>query len=175
MESVVSPDFRLINSKGELMKRMGIEQTFSSWEAIYDRLRANFDGLTSSYVPEPPAKSKGEGVAKNSFGKTVTGLQGTRDGVSIEIQDQTGFIQTNSVDIVVAADGPSSTVRQMFVPESKRKYAGCSRWRGIVAGSGISVKTREILGEMTTFCQMDGSYIISSVPTQKPPPVSSTG
>ena len=158
---VVSPDFQMINPEGKLMKKMGIEQTFSSWEAIYYRLRANFDGLASDYISSPPAVEGGEGQTLYSFGKTVLGLQKKDGGVILEIKDSDGKIGSKFVDLVVAADGPSSTIRQLFEPDARRMYAGYCCWRGTVSESEISKETKDFLGELVTFCKFDGGYIIS--------------
>lgn len=161
---VCSPDFRMINAEGKVVKSMGIVQTFSSWEAIYYRLRANFDGLSSDYVPSPPSKEDGEGHAQYSFGKIVTGVHRNAAGsVVLDIKDQDGKIGSREADLVVAADGPSSTIRQLFEPESKRMYAGYCGWRGTLRETAVSSETQEFLGDLVTFCKINRSYIISSV------------
>lgn len=153
---------------------MGIEQTFSSWEAIYFRLRANFDGLVSEYIPHPPPGSgarpvnregEREGRASYSLGKTVVGLQKNGDekgDVVVESKDtQTGEGESREADLVVAADGPSSTVRQLFEPDAKRRYAGYCGWRGTLSEEEVSKETWKFLGDVVTFCKIERSYIIS--------------
>ena len=108
---VTSPDFRMINAKGEVVKQIGVEQVLSSWECIYYRLRANFDGLVSDYVQNPPKKEQmGTGRAEYKYGRAVKGLNELEGKVSIEYADYDGQEGAMEVDLVVAADGSSSTV-----------------------------------------------------------------
>ena len=160
---VVSPDFRIVNKEGQVMKSMGIVQTFSSWEAIYFHLRANFDGLISGYVSNPPGVEDSEGKAIYSFGKNVIGLSKSDSGVELMIEDHKGTGENKVVDLVVAADGPSSFVRQYFEPESKRMYSGVCCWRGTLPENEVSTKTQDFLGDLVTFCKMERSYLISFV------------
>ena len=159
---VTSPDFRMINAKGEVVRHIGIEQVLSSWECIYYRLRANFDGLESVYVPSPPKKGDlGEGKAEYRYGKTVTGLKELDGKVSIEYADHKGKEEAMEVDLIVAADGPSSFVRQMFEPTVERKYAGFCCWRGTIPESEIFQDTIDFFGGLATFCKIEKSYLIS--------------
>ena len=163
--SVESPYAQRIDTNGTVVNQIGIQQMLSSWECLYYRLRANFDGLASDYVPHPPEKdSKSRGSVRYEYGKTVEILQEDGEGkVRVEYTDPKGRTETLVVDLVIAADGASSTVRQMFEPTAERKYTGCVGWRGTILESDISQKTKDHFGDIATFCQIERSYIISYV------------
>lgn len=165
--SVESQDVRQVDSNGTVVKNLGMQQTLSSWECIYYRLRANFDGLCSEYVPNPPERVKEtRGFATYKHGMTVQSLQESDGGkVLVEYTDQKGRNETLLVDLVVAADGANSTVRQMYEPTAKSRYTGCIGWRGTTPEIEISRETKDFFGEMTVFCQIEQSYIISYVPS----------
>ena len=159
---VTSPDFRMVNAKGEVVKHIGVEQVLSSWECIYYRLRANFDGLVSDYVPNPPKKDvAGEEKAVYVHGKNLTGLREAGQKVLVEYADHDGQEGAMEVDLVIAADGASSTVRQILEPTVERKYAGFCGWRGTVPENEISKEAKAFYGDLAAFCQIERSYIIS--------------
>jgi 2-polyprenyl-6-methoxyphenol hydroxylase-like FAD-dependent oxidoreductase len=57
--------------------------------------------------------------------------------------DGTGCIEAN---IVIGADGASSTVRRLLLPEVDRTYAGYVAWRGTVKESLLPEETRAFPG-----------------------------
>ena len=85
-------------------------------------LRANFDGVSSDYVQAP----EDTGVAKYEYGCTVTGIkedENTPDMI-VTYQDREKNEQTARTSRVFAADGPSSTIRRLLLPQIQRTYAG---------------------------------------------------
>ncbi|MDH0682995.1 MULTISPECIES: FAD binding domain-containing protein [Achromobacter] len=50
-----------------------------------------------------------------------------------------------SADLVIAADGLRSTIRQALLPEVRPEYAGYIAWRGLVEESALSPRTRQEL------------------------------
>ncbi|KAI9655343.1 MAG: hypothetical protein M1821_005490 [Bathelium mastoideum] len=109
----------------------------SSWDVLYYRLRANFDGYLSSYASEVPLKLESDGVAVFEVGKKVIKVH--EDKVSTDrkvivnyVDLPTGEEHSTSVDLVIAADGANSTIRQLLSPETKRPYSGYVAWRGTV-------------------------------------------
>ena len=160
---VPSPDFQMVNAEGKVTKKMGIAQLFSSWEAVYYRLRANFDGLTSEYCKDVPAESEKEGRAEYLYGNTVVGIREIGQQVSIDYKDRSDATRSLDVDMVIAADGPSSTVRQLLEPAVQRTYAGYCGWRGILPEGEVSEQAMGVFGDLVTFCRIEHSYLISSV------------
>lgn len=55
-------------------------------------------------------------------------------------------------DLVIAADGFKSSIREQFLPDVKLQYAGYVAWRGLVDEAALSRETREALFEKFAFC-----------------------
>ena len=160
---VPSPDFQMVNAEGKVVKKMGIAQLFSSWEAVYYRLRANFDGLKSDYCKDIPTKDGKEGNVEYLYGSNVVDVREVGQQVAIHFKDMTGTAKTLAVDLVIAADGPSSTIRQLLEPSVQRKYAGYCGWRGILPEEQVSKEAMGVFGDLVTFCKVERSYLISLV------------
>ena len=132
----------------------------SSWNCLYYRFRANFDGLTSNYCKAAPTEPDGAGKATYDQGKLVTNVKYVDGAVKVESQDvpnkTTSSIQA---DLVIAADGSTSRLRQLLQPHIKHSYAGYVAWRGVVSESDVSQETRKIFGLKTTIHSFDGGYI----------------
>jgi flavin-dependent dehydrogenase len=91
-----------------------------SWDLIYHVLRANFDGTSSDYLKSAEDK----GSASYEYGCNVTGIKVDDGGVTVEYTDRDKRNRTQKSDRVFAADGPSSTIRGILLPDTKRTYAG---------------------------------------------------
>ncbi|KAA6411816.1 MAG: hypothetical protein FRX48_03966 [Lasallia pustulata] len=123
----------------------------TSWELLYYLLRANFDGVDSKYCDVPSPK-EGEGKAEYNYGCTVTGLKdlGSR-GIEVNYTDRDGKTSTTTADMVIGADGPSSTVRKILLPHVDRKYAGYVAWWGTVPESSASAPAQTAFVEKFAF------------------------
>jgi len=121
--AVVSRVRHHLNKDGKEYDRHEWEQKMTSWDLLYHVLRANFDGVESKYVTPP---KDDEGDVKYEYGTAVNG---------IELDEETGEMVVSYKDRnkqecearaarVFAADGPSSAIRQILLPEDKRIYAG---------------------------------------------------
>ena len=62
---IVDSEFRLIESRKIPFK-------MTTWKSLHYRLRANFDGFSSAYVPNPPEGLEKDGKAIFDIGKRVT-------------------------------------------------------------------------------------------------------
>jgi hypothetical protein len=91
-----------------------------SWDLIYHVLRANFDGTSSDYLKSAEDK----GSASYEYGCNVTGIKVDDEGVTVEYTDRDKNNRTQKSDRLFAADGPSSTIRGILLPDTKRTYAG---------------------------------------------------
>jgi 2-polyprenyl-6-methoxyphenol hydroxylase-like FAD-dependent oxidoreductase len=94
-----------------------------SWDLLYHVLRANFDGVSSSYAQSP---KDDDGETTYEYGCAVTGLNQDEDSdeMIVTYQDRDKREQKARTHRVFAADGPSSHIRQSLLPDVKRKYAG---------------------------------------------------
>lgn len=135
----------------------------TSWNVLYYRFRANFDGFKSAYCPTPPAAEPREGKAIYEHGKKVTNIKQLGGKISLEFEDLTAKDaggKTLDADLVIAADGSTSYIRQILQPELKHKYAGYVAWRGTVLESDVSEATRNTFQMKTTFYIFRGGYIV---------------
>jgi 2-polyprenyl-6-methoxyphenol hydroxylase-like FAD-dependent oxidoreductase len=132
----------------------------TSWDLLYHLLRANFDSLQSSYC-EPPKPVPGEGEAVYDFGHTLKSLREDGATIDLEFENKDGKMGTTSADLVIAADGPSSTVRELLAPQAKRRYAGYVGWRGTVPEDIASAAAKEAFVEKMSFYHSEGIQILA--------------
>lgn len=153
------PDaIQYLNRDGSIrMKRetKGRTGQIASWDLLYNILRANFDGGYEAGYIKAVEKLEGDGMATYLSGVRVTNLEEDGDMVRVEYESMggKGSIKAN---IVVGADGPSSTVRRLLLPEVNRTYAGYVAWRGTVKESLLSEETKTFLGSKVRFRPKSG-------------------
>ncbi len=142
--------------KHEFQRRMQM----SSWNVLYYRFRANFDGLKSPYSTCEPQESEGVGRAVYDQGKRTTEVQLVGDTVRVRFEDVVNHTRgTLLADLVLVADGSASQMRGLLQPPLKHTYAGYVAWRGTVVESSVSEETRDIFKNKTTLHAFDGGYI----------------
>lgn len=66
-----------------------------------------------------------------------------------------------SADLVVGADGVSSTVRGLLLPEVRRQYAGYVAWRGVTDERDLTPATLRRLGDALTYVVRPRSHILT--------------
>ncbi|UJO14037.1 2,6-dihydroxypyridine 3-monooxygenase [Fulvia fulva] len=135
------------------------EQRMTSWDLLYHLLRWRVEGLRSEYVKG----LKGDERPKAEYvnGCTVTGVEDAgKDGVEITWQQKDAGESSEVVDLVIAADGASSTVRKLLRPEVERKYAGYVAWRGTVPERQLSDEAKEVFVEKFTFYYGTGTQTL---------------
>ena len=149
-----------LDLEGNVIHREQSVQKMTSWDLLYYLLRANFDRVESEYckLPKPIA---GEGDTKYEYGHTVTGLEDKTDRVKIEFKDKDGQQGSTSADLVIGADGPSSTIRKVLLPDVKRQYAGYVAWRGTIPETEASPAAQEAFVEKFAFYHSPGMQILS--------------
>ena len=148
---VADPKIQFLNRNAEVIKIWKAPLHMTSWDTLYYRLRANFDGLKSEYVPEPPKLDiTRDGRASYESGCNVMDVKHS-DGLVTLNFESTGGSGTLHADLVVAADGPASTLRRILYPELKRKYVGYAAWRGTAVESEVSDQTKAHFGTCCNF------------------------
>lgn len=142
--------------RGSLRQRYFLKRPLvnTSWEVLYYRLRANFDGLKSECCPEALQVADGQGKAVYDTGKRVTDLSysPSEGHVTVSYDDVVnGGGSCRYADLVIAADGFSSATRQLV---SKTPivgtYAGYLTWRGTVPERQMSEETMTFFEGHTT-------------------------
>lgn len=178
-----------LNKGGEVIDREDKLQRMTSWDLLYFVVRANFDHVESEYLRgyekgwvkeadggvggvdvgptttrEVPRSDGGEGDYE--YGRKVTGISEEGDNVKVTFEHvrEQDFKETEDViaDLVIVADGASSTVRRLLSPSSpKRTYAGYVAFRGTVLETELSGPAAEVFVERFPFFHSQGQQILA--------------
>lgn len=79
--------------------------------------------------------------------------------VKVIYKDLKGVEMSKEGGLVICADGSSSLIRQLFLPNSERGYAVYVARRGTVKGSVLSHATLASLGENCSFFHRKGNQV----------------
>ena len=133
----------------------------TSWATLHHRLRANFDGLSSKYVPDLPELPVGDGDGTYEIGKRVTDVASNNSGVKVKFDDViAGQSGTLWADIIIAADGSNSSIRKLLCPQVQMQYVGYLTWRATVPENQVSEETKRAFDERFTFYHLEKSYVV---------------
>jgi 2-polyprenyl-6-methoxyphenol hydroxylase-like FAD-dependent oxidoreductase len=149
-----------LDKEGEIVHKEDMRQNMTSWDLVYHMLRANVDGVKSDYC-EVPEDDKNDGRVKHLHGHKVTGLEERGEKVAVQYETHDGKNGEMEADLVIGADGPSSTIRSILTPNVERKYAGYVALRGTVTETEVTPKTREAFSERFTFFHTKGIQILA--------------
>lgn len=64
-------------------------------------------------------------------------------------------------DLVIAADGAHSAIRETVIPGSPPQYVGYVTWRGAVPATAVSEASRKVLQERILIFRTDRGYTLS--------------
>ena len=139
--AITCPPGAAFNIHGEPSLQRGQTLALTGWALFVSILRANFDGLGSKAVPNPPSAQDGDGPAEFRTGAQVTDILEDDGKVLVKYKnlthDTAGMMW---VDMVVVADGATSSMRGILMPDVKREYTGYMCWRGTVPEDLIDEK-----------------------------------
>lgn len=126
----VKVDTRVTLSRdGSEVSRREMSQTLTAWGKIYDVLGKAFTGTYRT-------------------GATVTAVDSLADHALVTLQDGS----THRADLVIAADGFRSGIREQLLPAVGLEYAGYIAWRGLVDEAQISSATHAAIFDKFAFC-----------------------
>jgi len=121
---------------------------------LYYRFKANFDGFTSPYCTTLPSESSGNGKTVYDQGKAVKNIRYADSSVIVDFEDLVNKASDGRgsvrADLVIAADGSTSHIRQLLRPHLKHTCAGYVAWRGTVLESEVSEEGRSTFQLKTT-------------------------
>lgn len=168
---VVTSHQRLyLNRAGDVIDRDDRDQQMTSWDLLYHILRTNYDGTETEYA-RLPEQEEGSGTTAYEYGCTVTDIKAPdatstakldfSEPVQLTIKHHTGETSSTEADLVIAADGPSSTIRGMYLPEIKRTYAGYVAWRGTVPEDQVSEEAVKVFVEKFPFFHTEHVQILA--------------
>ena len=150
-----------LNKSGDVISREDKQQHMTSWDLLYHILRANFDRVHSEYVKDSiPEETEGSSVY--DYDRQVTDIDFTEtDALSVKAKTSHGDTTSFSADLVIAADGPSSTIRRFVDSDVQRKYAGYVAWRGTVPEALVSQSAHDVFVEKFPFFHTEGVQILA--------------
>lgn len=124
----------------------------TSWDLLYHVLRWHVEGLETSHIPQAPSNDV-QRKASYENGCTLSTITHVpaRGGVQVTWNHIELGEQTAIADMVIAADGASSKVRKILLPDINRTYAGYVAWRGTIPETQLSPSAREAFIEKFTF------------------------
>lgn len=126
-----------LDPSGAIIHRERAVWTYTSWGTFYRALLADF------------------GTEHYHYGEFACGFDQDADSVTVRFVSG----RTAHADLVVFADGISSPAREYFDPDAKLRYSGYVGWRGTVALSELSARTREVLSDAITYTVIPNSHI----------------
>jgi len=146
-------------------------QRMTSWDTLYRFLRWRVDDMDiKDYLSNSDLKklesrlsSTSHGKADYQYGCKVNSVEdlGPSDGVRIHWTNKSGKEEEITADLVIAADGASSSVRRTLLPSVQRTYAGYVALRGTVPENEISKSAADAFVEKFAFHHADGTQILA--------------
>ncbi|WP_242041243.1 FAD-dependent monooxygenase [Leptolyngbya sp. FACHB-261] len=138
---VVAHERYYLNPDGSIAQPMPLRQTLTSWNLLYVSMRRHF-----------PSEHY-------HCGKCLSDIQQVGEQVSAIFTDGT----RDTADLLIGADGPNSTVRQHFLPDSHYRYAGYVAYRGLVNEAELEQEAAALFTERFVFYQFPSSHILQYV------------
>ena len=135
----------------------------SNWGCLYLILRANFDGIKSAAVPEPPTAKNEDGMVEYRPRKRAVSLSYDKDKgrVTVQYGDVTAREEGSvSADTVIAADGVHSSIAKIMQVPTRKDHAGYIACRGIIPERLLSQETIEYFSNRLNFTLLKGTYFI---------------
>jgi 2-polyprenyl-6-methoxyphenol hydroxylase-like FAD-dependent oxidoreductase len=145
------------------------EQRMTSWDTLYRLLRWRVDGMhVKDYIPHDEQETimaklpqQGDhGKATYQYACTVKSVQ---DSASLKVHwtDKSGNDKETTTDLVIAADGASSSIRRSLLPAVQRTYAGYVALRGTIPEADLSPSAAKVFSEKFAFFHSDGLQILA--------------
>ena len=138
------PWLQFLSASGELAYQERMNYRFSSWTTVYRGLMGAF------------------GERRYHLDSEVTGFEPDDHGVTARFADGS----TRTLDMLVCADGISSTSRTMLLPGAEPRYAGYVAWRAMIPESDLEPASFEVLRDGLTYCVLpDGHVLVYPIPS----------
>lgn len=154
-----------LDKQGRITPFLQARRVLTSWDALYYRLRANFDGLHSDYCV-PHDQFSGTSRARYESEMKVREVIVDDRKVSIKVEDSsTNETKILTADMLIGADGTDSIVRRSFLSRDVAvpRYSGYVAWRGVMPESHVSEKTRKIFQHNVTYFLLQREHVIMCV------------
>lgn len=126
---------RYLDRRGRTLHESPVNYRFTAWNTLYRELLEAF--------PQ----------GRYHLGETMTGVAGAT------VRFAGGRSET--ADLVVCADGLRSTARACLLPGVEPVYAGYLGWRGMLAESELSRRSRADLGDAIVYHLAPGGHVLT--------------
>jgi 2-polyprenyl-6-methoxyphenol hydroxylase-like FAD-dependent oxidoreductase len=127
-----------LDGSGQVLGTLAMPQVLTSWGRLYQLLRELL-----------PAS------AEYRQGVTAQGIE--EHGERVTLQTNVGLFEA---DLVIAADGIRSAIRQQCWPEVQPEYAGYVAWRGLCDEAVLSRATHSSMFPLFAFCTPPGEQML---------------
>ena len=127
-----------INRGDEIISENPTRDRFSSWNTVY---RALLDVMPPDHY---------------HLSSEMVGFDQSEAEVTVRFSNGT----TTTVDLLVCADGTSSTGRSLLLPDVNPAYSGYVAWRGTVPEAAISDHARRAFEDAMIYQVLDHSHIL---------------
>ncbi|WP_066742374.1 FAD binding domain-containing protein [Cupriavidus sp. D384] len=114
---------------GSAVSDRELPQTLTAWGKMYEVLGKAFSGV----------------YCTNTH---VTAVASHADHAEVTLKDGS----THRADMVIAADGFRSAVREQLLPSAQLEYAGYIAWRGLVDETDLTPETHAAIFDKFAFC-----------------------
>jgi 2,6-dihydroxypyridine 3-monooxygenase len=135
--SIGSSVLRYLGAGNSVVHQEPAAWRFSSWTTLYRTLLRDF------------------GTERYHLGEFAVGLDQDDEGVDLRFVSG----RRERADLVVFADGISSTGRRRLLPHVRPRYSGYVGWRGTVPENEVSAETAGLLDDALTYAVADHSHI----------------
>ncbi|MCD2191490.1 FAD binding domain-containing protein [Actinomycetospora soli] len=136
--STHSSRLRYLGANNEVLHDEPAEWRYTSWGTVYRALLADF------------------GRDHYFLGEHCAGF--SQDDDHVEVRFVSGRVE--SADLVVFADGISSTARRRMFPDLTRQYSGYVGWRGTVREDQVSRETYAALDDGLNYALAPNTHIV---------------
>lgn len=138
MVEIELPWMQFLSASGERIHRERMSYRFSSWNTIYRGLARCFD------------------ERRHHLGAEVVDFSQDRHGVTLRLADGSA----RKLDMLVCADGISSSARTRLLPEARARYAGYVAWRATIPESELAPATFEALRDSITYGLLPAGHVL---------------
>ncbi|SOZ39211.1 FAD binding domain-containing protein [Cupriavidus neocaledonicus] len=114
---------------GSAVSHRELPQMLTAWGKMYEVLGKAFPGIYRT-------------------GSHVTAVASHADDAEVTLQDGS----KHCADLVIAADGFRSAVREQLLPSAQLEYAGYIAWRGLVDETDLTPHTHAAIFDKFAFC-----------------------